>query len=70
MTKTASELGQLAQRLSDAELRVSTLRGQLDAVLFADHRDGMSIAELARATGLSRQTIYTSIERHRAQLDA
>lgn len=66
MTKTASELGQLAKRLSDAELRVSALRGQLDAALFADHRDGMSIAELARATGLSRQTVYASIERHRA----
>jgi hypothetical protein len=63
------ELSRLGHQLAEALSRVELIRSQLDERLFHWHKDGVSIAELSRATGVSRQTVYASIERHRAQLD-
>ncbi len=65
--KKARQAAQMAEQLSEAERRVSTLRGQLDGKLFDWHEQGASIAALARATGLSRETVYKSIDRYRSQ---
>jgi transposase len=68
MARTTRELAQIAKRLSDTELRAGALRDQLDAALFYWHEDrGLSIAELTRETGISRPTVYKSIERYRSR---
>jgi Mor family transcriptional regulator len=67
MAKTTRELAQIAQTLSAAELRVSTLRGQLDRMLFDLHGDGCSIVELARTANVSRETVYKAIARYRSR---
>jgi DNA-binding phage protein len=54
----------LAKSLADAERRVRDLRAQLDARLCDRHAAGDSIAQLARETALSRETVYRSIKRH------
>lgn len=64
------QLARLGHRLDEAQSRVAVLRARLDARLFEGHEDGVPIAALARASGLSRETVYRSIERYRAQLDA
>jgi Fic family protein len=63
----ARDIAQIAKRISDAELRVSTLRSQLDARLFTEHERGVAIAQLARAADMSRETVYKAIRRYRSQ---
>lgn len=70
MAEASSQVARIAQRLAEAELRVSALREQLDAALFAGKQEGCSIAELSRTTGLSRETIYKAIKRYRARKPA
>jgi Mor family transcriptional regulator len=63
------KLAQLGGRLGEAQSRVAALRSQVDAQLYRCFEDGASIATLSRASGLSRETVYKSIERYRvAQL--
>jgi CRP-like cAMP-binding protein len=64
------ELAQLGRQLAEAQSGVAVLRSQLDARLSYWHEDGVSIAALARVTGVSRETVYKSIDRYRAQLGA
>jgi DNA-binding phage protein len=64
------ELEQLGRQLAEAQSRVDLLRSQLDARLFYWHENDVSIAALARAAGVSRETVYKSIDRYRAQLDS
>jgi hypothetical protein len=68
--RSLTELAKLGHQLDEAQSRVELLRSRIDARLFSCHQDGVSIAELSRATGVSRQTVYASIARYRAQLDA
>lgn len=62
------EVERLSARLAAAETRVDELRAQLDERLAYWHQNGVSIAALSRATGASRETVYRSIKRYRAQL--
>jgi Helix-turn-helix domain len=62
------ELEQLGQQLALAQSRVDVLRSRLDARLFYWHENDVPIAALARAAGVSRETVYKSIDRYRAQL--
>lgn len=62
------ELARLGRQLAAAQSRIDELRPQLDERLFHWHEQGVSIAALTRASGLSRQTVYASIDRYRAQL--
>jgi DNA-binding phage protein len=64
------ELSRLGHQLAEALSRVGLIRSQLDERLFHWHENGVPIAELARATGVSRETVYRSIERYRTLLDA
>jgi hypothetical protein len=64
----ARELATIAKKLSDAELTVSTLRGQLDGMLFYWHEDGRPIAELAAAANMSRVSAYKAVDRYRQAL--
>ncbi len=64
------EVERLGRELDETLSRVDMLRSQLDARLFYWHEDGVPIAALARASRLSRQTVYQSIDRYRAQLTA
>jgi transcriptional regulator of acetoin/glycerol metabolism len=64
------ELARLGHQLDEALSRVELIRSRLDERLFAWHVEGVSIAALAREAGVSRETVYKSIERHRAQLGA
>lgn len=59
-----------AAKVRKLEADLAGARAQLDAVLCREHDAGVSIAALSRATGLSRQSIYAAIGRHRAQLGA
>jgi Mor family transcriptional regulator len=70
MANRTSQVVAIADRLGVAELRVSTLRDELDAELASCHNAGCSIAELARASHLSRQSVYTAIDRARARQPA
>jgi hypothetical protein len=64
------ELSRLGHQLAEALSRVGLIRSQLDERLFHWHENGVSIAALAREAGVSRETVYRSIERYRAQLGA
>jgi transposase-like protein len=68
--KAARELAEITARLSSAEARVTALRAQLDARRAYWHDKDVSIAALARATGVSRETVYKSIARHRSHAGA
>lgn len=72
MAKSTSteKLVRLKSRYDEAQARADALRFEVDAQLYRCHEDGVSIAALSRASGLSRQTVYDSIERYRAQLGA
>jgi Mor family transcriptional regulator len=59
-----------AAKVRRLEADLAAARAELDSALFSEHEDGISIVALARATGLSRYTVYNSIDRHRAQLGA
>ena len=61
------ELQQLAKQISDLELQLGVKRGQLDSRLYYLHEDGVAIAELARNARRSRETVYASIDRYRAE---
>jgi len=68
--KHEDELSRLGQQLHQAQSRVEAIRSKLDARLCYWHDAGVPIAALARASGLSRETVYKSIDRHRAKLKA
>ena len=62
------ELRGLSRKLQDAEIRVKQLRGQLDMRLYIWHEDGTAISDLSLDAGISRETVYRSINRYRAEL--
>ncbi len=61
------ELQQLAKKIGDLELWLGVARGELDSRLYYLHEDGVPIAELARNARRSRETVYASIDRYRAE---
>ncbi len=61
------EIQQLAKQISDLEVKLSVARSTLDGQLYYLHEDGVAIAELARNARRSRETIYTAIDRYRAE---
>jgi len=64
------ELRNLSRKLQTAEIKVRQLRGEFDRLFYVWHEDGSSITELALAAGVSRETVYRSIERYRTELAA
>ena len=63
------ELAQMARDVSEAEHRVGVSRARLDSRLYYLHeQEGVAIAELARAAGRSRETVYAAIDRYRASI--
>lgn len=62
-----TELARLGRKLVEGQARVDGVRSQLDERLSYWHEDGVTIAALARASGLSRVTVAKSLERYRAQ---
>jgi hypothetical protein len=62
------ELERFGRRLAEAQARVDAVRLQLDERLFYWHENGVPIVALSRAAGVSRETVYKSIDRYRAQL--
>jgi hypothetical protein len=61
------ETENLAHELREAQKRVDDLRSQLDERLFYWQEEGVPISTLADVSGLSRETIYKSIDRHHSQ---
>lgn len=59
-----------SRRLQKAEIKVREARDDLDRRLYMWHEDGSSITELSLAAGISRETVYRSLERVRADLAA
>jgi hypothetical protein len=62
------ELRSLSRKLQAAEIKVAQLRGELDMRLYQWHEDGTSITDLSTAAGISRETVYRSINRYKAEL--
>jgi hypothetical protein len=61
-----AEVGELGRRLRDAEARAAVVRSQLDQRLHFFHEDGVPVAALARAAGVSEAAAFEAIDRHRA----
>ena len=56
-------LRRLSLRVADAEITLSNARANLDEELDYWHRAGVPISQLARDAGLTRATIYKSLQR-------
>jgi DNA-binding phage protein len=69
MTKRSSiaDVSRAATKVHKLEGDLEAAHTQLDSLLLACHQDGASISSLARAAGVSRQSVYNAI--NRAQLD-
>jgi hypothetical protein len=62
------ELRGLSRQLQAAEIEVRKIRDKLDRSLYRWQQDGTSITDLSLDSGLSRETVYRSINRVRADL--
>lgn len=64
------DLRNAARKLQAAEMKASQLRHELDRLLYHWHEDGTSPTQLSLDSGLSRETIYRAMNRHRNELAA
>jgi hypothetical protein len=48
--------------LREAEAEVARARAALDGLISSAHEDGLSIAHIARVTGLDRKTVSAALE--------
>jgi hypothetical protein len=64
------DLRTLSRRLQAAEIKARELRHALDRCLYMWHEDGSAIKDLSLDAGISRETVYKSIERFKAELAA
>lgn len=62
------ELRALSRQLQAAEIKARELRHKLDRHLYMWHEDGSSVTDLSLDAGISRETVYRSIDRFRAEL--
>jgi transcriptional regulator of acetoin/glycerol metabolism len=62
------DLRNQSRKLQAAETRARELRHDLDRLLYRWHEDGSSVTELSLDSGLSRETVYRSLERYRREL--
>jgi len=62
------DLRTLSRRLQAAEIKAQELRHALDRRLYMWHDDGSSVTDLSLDAGISRETVYRSLERFRAEL--
>ena len=58
-----SDLTTLAERVQEAETDLAALRSDLDRQIARARRTGTTVADLMELTGLTRATIYKSLER-------
>lgn len=61
-----AELVAISGRVTDAQVKLDAARAQLDARLSNGYEDGIPIVALARVAGISRETAYKAIDRHRS----
>jgi DNA-binding phage protein len=61
---TNNRLHRATKALKDVEQMTTTMRANLDREI-AIARESNTVAEIALATGLSRETVYQSIDRHK-----
>lgn len=62
------DLRNLSRRLQAAEIKAKELRHALDRCLYLWHEDGSSVTDLSLDAGISRETVYKSLERFRTEL--
>ena len=58
-----SDLTTLAERVQEAETDLAARRADLDRQIARARRTGTTVADLMELTGLTRATIYRSLER-------
>lgn len=61
--ETLAVLGQAQQRIAELERELDATRGVQRAALRELRRLGFTVAELAAATGLTRQTVHRLLRR-------
>ena len=57
-----------SRRLQAADTKAKQLRHELDRLLYMWHEDGSSVTDLSLDAGISRETVYRSLERFRREL--
>ena len=63
--RRGAELVKITEKITDAERRLEALREERDSLVTAWADDGMTVAAMAEALGLTRQAVYGWIERQR-----
>jgi hypothetical protein len=63
MATLLEQVEKAAQRVTEAEQNLAREREALHTLLRSAHSEGIPIARIARAAGLSRQRVHTLIQR-------
>lgn len=62
MTDPLTEITEIQEQLTELQNRTIYLTNQRNTLIRATYQSGRTIAELSRATGVSRNTIYKIVQ--------